>query len=171
MGFLQPRRRSFVLPLGRAEDPNQGSMQHCRDCTLGRPHSSRPGFQPLLRKSAGIWKVRNFRAAPVANLFFGRVREPGTLETFEPTRPFIPSSEGCGSQESSKPLDRPGRQPLLRRSAVVRKVRCRGKLRRPCLIDWSIPKRIWIGGDGFGCFHRKGIPAGMIELEQGSGDL
>jgi hypothetical protein len=33
-----------------------------------------PVRQSLLRKGAEVWKVRAIRAAPVANLFFGRVR-------------------------------------------------------------------------------------------------
>jgi hypothetical protein len=43
------------------------------------------------------------RADPVANLFFGRMRQTGKLEIFEPARPPISSSEECGSQEGSIP--------------------------------------------------------------------
>jgi hypothetical protein len=152
LGFLQPRRRSPARPPGWAEDPNQGSMQHCRDCTLGRPHSGRPCVPGMKSSSEGFWNSAG--------------DDPGT----EPARSPIPSSERCGGLEGSSHSSRPGCQSLLRKGAVVRKVQTRGTPSRPCLIHWSYPRRIWIGGDGFGCFHREGIPAGMIELEQGSGD-
>jgi hypothetical protein len=99
-------------------------MQLCGDCYLGRPHSgrpecregnffrkapgsaqgtiqasSRPGCQSLLRKRAGARKVRVIRADQAANPFFGRERELGRSESFEPTRLPIPSSEECGSSE------------------------------------------------------------------------
>ena len=63
------------------------------------------------------------RAAPVSNLFFGRVRESGKFETFEPPRLPIFSSEECGNQERLKPSSQPDHLSLLRKGAVVRKAR------------------------------------------------